>query len=379
MFLNALVAIIGILLIALSLQDAFEVVLIPRRIQRQLRFTRSFFRVTWAVWSRAAVLFPAGSRREDFVGVFGPLSMVLLFSLWATCLIGGFACVQWTLQDQAAGHAIPFVSEVFMSGDAFFTLGYGDIVPRTHFARLLIILEAGTGFGFIALTVSYLPVLYQHFSQRDMHLIQLDIRAGSPASAEALLSWYVRVGGGLPALNAWLVSWEAWATEIIESHSSYPMLAFYRSQHSPHSWIASTGVVLDLSSFLVANLDEDCGVHVVTSFRAALRVLHEVCLSLGIRPGETRVQRLPPDVLQGIRTRLAQAGLKLTDADTAKADMEALRNAYEPMLVALSRYLLLPLPPWTLPYMSDVPAPALRRIDIMLSGLAGPAREDDAA
>jgi Uncharacterized conserved protein len=110
--------------------------------------------------------------------------MVLLFALWAVCLIVGFGLLQWALREATSdGPSQSLAREMIVSGDAFFALGYGDIVPRTLAARLLVIVEAGTGFGFVALTISYLPALCQHFAQRDAQIIEFAARAGTPPSA----------------------------------------------------------------------------------------------------------------------------------------------------------------------------------------------------
>lgn len=209
------VAFVGIVVVLATLVDAFEVVLLPRPVRRPLRLNRYFFLRTWWAWSRLAERLPVGPRRENFVGVYGPLSMVLLFSLWAICLIVGFGLLQWSLESLLGEmHAVSFGRELIMSGDAFFTLGYGDIVPAHPVARLLIIFEAGTGFGFIALTVSYLPVLYQHFATRDTQLIELAVRAGTPPSGVGLLRWHI-AKGDLRQMDDWLREWEHWAGELI--------------------------------------------------------------------------------------------------------------------------------------------------------------------
>ena len=179
------VAFLGFALIAGALQDAFEVVLLPRRVERRVRFMHYFFRFTWAVWSRLGRLLPAGIRREGFLGIYGPLSMVLLFACWAISIVIGFGFLQWALQAKAVMTMGPtLASQLYLSGDTFFTLGYESLAFRTDLSHILIIIEAGTGFGFIALMVSYLPVLYHDFSQRDAQIIQLDARAGSPPTAQ---------------------------------------------------------------------------------------------------------------------------------------------------------------------------------------------------
>src|ERR1700756_4327866 len=116
------------------------------------------------------------------------LSLVLLFGIWISCLILGFGLLLWTAQVGSGVTPRPTLgAQLYMSGVTFFTLGYGDLVPGTRIARLLSVLEAGTGLGFIAVVIGYLPVLYQLFTRREAHVIKLDGRAGSPPTALGLL------------------------------------------------------------------------------------------------------------------------------------------------------------------------------------------------
>lgn len=338
--------IIGVVLIAGSIQDAFEVVLLPRRVQRRLRLMRYFFRATWAAWSGLGARLPSGPKRENFLGVYGPLSMVLLFSLWAVCLIVGFGLLQWALPTRAGTSSkAAFASSMFLSGEAFFTLGYGD-VPQSRTARILVIIESGTGFGFVALTISYLPVLYSHFSRRDMQLIQLDARAGSPPTAQALLHRYA-TDGRLDRIDDWLHEWELWAAELIESHSSYPMLSFYRSQHENQSWLASLAVTLDSCALLIGGVEGIPFLQAGATFAVARRVLVEMSRSLDIAPARLgAVQRLSPQAFTRLERALAALGPRWKGGRDAEERIAGLRATYEPLLAGLSSYLLLPLPDW---------------------------------
>jgi voltage-gated potassium channel Kch len=166
-------AILGISLLGVVLQDAFEVMLLPRRVHRRIRLTRFYFEGMWAVWSTCALRLPAGQRRERFLGGFGALSMVVLFALWGATLIVGFGLLEWALQGPPLVAASSLTENIYMSGVTFFTLGYGDVVPHSGAARITSVVEAGTGIGFIAVVIGYLPVLYQLFSRREAHVIQL--------------------------------------------------------------------------------------------------------------------------------------------------------------------------------------------------------------
>ncbi len=172
-------------------------------------------------------------------------AMMLLFLLWSVCIISGFGLLQWGLE-RPLGSAVGSLSEAIRgSGDAFFTLGYSDLIPHAPLAHALVLIEAGSGFAFIALTITYLPVLDHHFTLRDAKLITMEARAGLPSDRGVTLLWHRRYAV-FEYLNEWLRSWELWSAALVESHSSYPMLAFYRSQHSNQSWLASVAVVLDL-------------------------------------------------------------------------------------------------------------------------------------
>jgi len=337
---------LGAVLVLATLIDAFEVVLLPRPVRRRVRLNRYFFKCSWAVWTWCADLWPTGRRREDFIGVYGPLSMVMLFALWGTCLIVGFGLMQWALQGLVPGAGSDaLVSHIIVSGDAFFTLGYGDNVPQHSLARLLVILEAGTGFGFIALTIGYLPVLYQHFTRRDLQLIEFSARAGSPPTAAALLGWHAH--GSPEALERWLRDWEIWASDLLESQAVYPMLAFYRSQHEGQSWLGSLAVVLDVCTLLIAGADDSRRHQATATFSALRRILNEASESLRVAPvREVSARRMDAEALRLLTPTIRRILPDWRDDDAALQAIRKLRRTYEPRLEGLATYLLLHLPDW---------------------------------
>src|SRR5207249_4041653 len=134
------------------------------------------------------------------------------------------------------------------------TLGYGDVVPTGAWGRSLAVAEAGIGFGFLAVVISYLPVLYQAFSRREITISLLDARAGSPPSAGELLRRLAQARS-LAGVGPLLVEWERWAAELLESHLSFPVLSYYRSQHDNQSWVGALATVLDTSALLIAGVE----------------------------------------------------------------------------------------------------------------------------
>ncbi len=340
---QSLAVILALILLAVTLQDAFEVMLLPRRINRRFRFMRVYFRACWAVWGALARHIKNPPRQEHVLSLFGPLSMLLLFALWAGTLIGGFGLLEWALQ---GSNASPLMEQAYMSGVTFFTLGYGDVVPHTGAARLMAVLEAGTGIGFIAVVIGYLPVLYQLFSRREAHVIQLDARAGSPPTAVAMLCRHAD-GGGMDKVDPLLREWEVWGSELLESHLSYPMLAYYRSQHDNQSWLAALAVMMDVCAMILVGMETIPPFQARMTFSMTRQVLVEMAGSFLIEPSRyDNKDRLPLEVWHRIMVEFAEAGVAWTDNPSTRDTLAALRATYEPLLDGLSRRLLLPLPGW---------------------------------
>ena len=233
------IAVLGFALLSAALWDAFEVIISPRRVTHRFRFSRAFYRSSWRLWSAVAQSIADENRRETYLGIFGPLSLVMLLGVWATAIVAGFAMMHWGFKTplNAAPGIAPLSTYLYMSSTTFFTLGLGDVTPMGAPGRALTVVEAGMGFGFLAAVISYLPaILYQAFSRREVSILLLDARAGSPPTAGELLR---RHGNDMRELEQLLYDWERWSAELLESHLSYPVLAYFRSQHTNQSWLAA--------------------------------------------------------------------------------------------------------------------------------------------
>jgi len=340
----------GLLVLGAVLQDAFEVMLLPRRVKRRWRLTRYFFNWTWRLWSQIARIVPADARRERFLGIYGSLAMTLLFSFWAVALILAFGLLQWAAQQAGGAKASSDLAEqIYLSGVTFFTLGYGDVVPHTAPARVLAVVEAGVGFGLIAVVIGYLPVLYQLFSRREAHILQLDARAGSPPSATTMLARHAE-SGGLDKIDEVLRAWEIWGAELLESHLSYPMLAYYRSQHHDQSWLAALAAIMDACALILVGVEDVKPLQARMTFAMARQVVVEMARSLEVSaPRSTGQERLSTDDFQKMLAIFETAGLTWNGGDGAHETLVALRATYEPTIQCLAEYLLIPLAPWVTP------------------------------
>ena len=344
----AIIAIIaGISLILLVLWEGFETVVLPRRVTRRFRLTRFFYRNSWRPWVRMVThLFPA-RQRETWLSYFGPLSLLLLLSFWAFGLICGFALIHWALgsavltMDGSSG----FLTDLYLSGTTFFTLGLGDVLPRSSLARLLVVVESGMGFAFLALIIGYLPALNQSFARREVSISLLDARAGSPPTASEMLRrhGYER---GKEALRQLLFEWERWSAEFLEGHLSYPVLAYFRSQHDNQSWLGSLTAILDTCALIMAGLEGACERQAELTFAMARHAVVDLSLVFRTGPRAPGADRLPPERLAELRLLVAESGQKLREGEAFDRKLGELRLLYEPYVYALASHFQVRLPPW---------------------------------
>ena len=337
----------GVAIFLIVIWDAFEAIILPRRVTRRFRLTRLFYKTTWITWRFVTGLIPARKTRETLLGFFGPISLLVLLGVWAVGLVFGFGLMQYGAGSAVviSGAQATFATDLYLSGTTFFTLGLGDVVPHSPLARTLVVIEAGFGFGFLAAIIGYLPFIYGSFSKREVNISLLDSRAGTPPTAGELLRRHAYPQGS-EALRALLKDWEFWAAELMESHLSYPVLAYFRSQHDNQSWIAALTAILDTCALLKVGVDDACQRQAELTFAIARHAAVDLSQVFKTPPRALPQDRLAAEDLRRIRDFLAQHGLKLQDGPEADRKLTDFRNMYEPYLYALAEYLRLSLPPW---------------------------------
>jgi hypothetical protein len=338
---------VGLVLILIVIWDAFEAIILPRRVTRRFRLTRLFYKASWRLWRLGAGLVPSRKAREGLFGFYGPISLLILVGIWALGLVVGFGLLQYGAGSSVnvAGSQPGVLTDLYLSGTTFFTLGLGDVVPRSGLARGLVVFEAGLGFGFLAVVIGYLPFIYGSFSKREVNISLLDSRAGTPPTAGELLRRH-SYPKGQDALRELLKEWEYWCAELMESHLSYPVLAYFRSQHDNQSWVGSLTAILDTCALVQVGIEGACERQAELTFAIARHAVVDLSQVFKTPPRTLPFDRLPAEDLRRIRDTLAQHGLKLLDGEEADLKLVRLRNMYEPYIFALASYLLLPLPPW---------------------------------
>lgn len=343
--LRVAVGILGAALIALNLAEFFVTFLLPRRVKRGPRLARGIYRLAWIPARAMARRLPPRAG-DSLLGIFGPAWLLSTLALWTLGLVLGFAALQWAFGSQVltSGGGGNFLDDLYFSGGAFLS-DSAAVAPGTAAAKVLMLFEAATGFAVLFIVISYLPALHDAFSKREVVVSQLDPRAGSPPSAGALLMRSAE-RGGWDEIAAYLGEWDDWAAELMETHLSYPILAYYRSQHLNQNWLAAMTAILDTSAVAMAAEPGPAGYAAELTFAIGRHALADLAFTFGAEPRAPDDDRLPEDVFAELYRELVDRELPLPDQKEMRERVDELRASYEPYANALADRLLLPLPSW---------------------------------
>lgn len=339
-------SLIGVAVIVIVLVDAFETIILPRRVNRRIRFSRLFYRIFWRIWKKGKKLYKSGNDTKAYLGVFGPLSLIILLSIWAIALIFGFALINFGVQtDIASPHgARDFITYLYLSGGTFFPVELVDTYTLQDPGKFLAIIEGGMGFGFLAIIIGYLPVLYQAFSKREVNINLLDSYAGSPPSALYFLQQFSK-GNNIDELKPQLEKWEGWCAELLETHLSYPVLAYYRSQHDDQSWIAALTMILDTSTIILVSKNDSLHTYAKSTFAIARHAAVDLTQAYYLNPQNFPQDKLSKKDIFTLRKLLKESDFSIREGEKNEEKLLFLRNLYEPYIHALSDFFLMSITP----------------------------------
>ena len=250
----ALQGAIGALLIVATLLDVFQAVVTPRPVAGRLRISRLLTRRLWAVCRWLARRMTDARRREALLGNFGPAIVLTYLAVWLFLLILGYGLLVNALADQVRPRPNSLATSIYVAGTSFFTIGFGDYVAMTPGARVLMLVAAATGLAVLALVVTFLFSLYGAFQRREVAVVTLEASAGAPPSGVSVLETHAQAGI-VEELAGVFQRWQTAGAEILDSHLSYPVLAYFRSSHDNDSWISSLGAVLDATTLTLTTID----------------------------------------------------------------------------------------------------------------------------
>lgn len=344
---------IGVLLIVLVMHDVFQGVVVPRWSSRNWRIAPWMIDKLWPLWRSWGQRRPEGDKREDFLGTYAPLALMLMLVVWLGVLVIGFGLIFWALRYRFTPDLHSLGEAFYVAGVTILTIGFGDYAPTDGMARIFTLIAGSTGLAIFALVISLLFTLYTAFERREVLTLGLDARAGSPPSGVALLENYSRLGQ-LEKLPDFFNRWEDWAAQVLQSHIAYPILPFFRSSHDNESWVASLGAVLDGATLLITTIApcENCGRQPIGAaqlmFRMGTHTVIDLSHWFGFRFDEdgnppVGVARIEFD---RARERLQCAGFALRPADESWSEFKKHRSQYAAGLNELAKHFAAPPAQW---------------------------------
>jgi hypothetical protein len=352
--LQLLVGAIGLAVIGRTVLSAVRTFVVPRGDNDAL--SRLAFRAIRRVFDLIATPDRDYAFRDRIMAYYGPIALMLLPAWWLVLLVFGFGAIYWAL-------GLPVDEALVVSGSSLLTLGFRE--PAIPGGDGFAFVEAAIGLALVALLISYLPTIYGAFSRRELLVSLLEVRADSPPSPVVMITRMHRVSG-LDALHDLFERWEGWFAELEETHSSLPVLVFYRSQQPDHSWVNAAGAMMDTAALMRSSVAMPPDVQADLMIRAGYLALRRIATFFRI-PYDAHPQ--PTDATSIDRARFDQAYAVLrasgvpvvADRDQAWRDFNGWRVNYDAVLRRLETLTMAPTPWWDRPmhsaYVTDEPDP----------------------
>ncbi|HLY03565.1 MAG TPA: potassium channel family protein [Candidatus Cybelea sp.] len=348
---NIILVLAGFFLIWIALRDVFLSVVLPQAADRRLRLSAILARSLWRLWRLAAKSYSNEDRRESFLGMFAPFTLMTQLALWVAVLIWGFGTLLYGLPNALQPHSISYTNALYFAGASLLTIGYGDITPASEWARVISLAAGASGLAVVALTASFLFSIFGAFRRRESFVATLGARAGSPPSGVGLLA----IAGYLNLcedLNVVFRQGQAWTAELMESHLAYPILAHYRSSHDYESWVTTLGTLLDAATLVITTVDRsasperfDASGQARILFNIGRHAAHDLTHYYGLPLDD--IVGLQPAEFEHACDRLSTAGFTIRDRAVAWESFCDLRKGYAGHLNALARWLAVPPLRWT--------------------------------
>ncbi len=335
---------VGIVLLVVTLLDVFRTMVIPRAFRGRYRLTRLVFLAVWRPWRWIGLRAKTQESREHILAGAAPMGLFVLLGAWAALTILAYGLILWSAPFFHGVHGpgdSSFPTALYFSGTSLFTIGFGDVLA-TGLSRAVVIVEGATGLGLVAVVIGYLPVLYQAFNRREVGVLLLDARAGSPPSGPELLR-RTADSGGFTALPELFDYWERWAADILETHLSYPLLVYFRSPHDSTSWVTALGAVLDAATLALA-VKEHAPLHSAQMFHSTgVHAVEDLFFYFRLTERQPVIGREEFDeVMEGFQ----RLGFHLRPADEAWERFLKYRAKYAGRLDALALMVMAPPAQW---------------------------------
>ncbi|MDP9299347.1 MAG: potassium channel family protein [Actinomycetota bacterium] len=329
----------GVIILLWTLFDVLRTLVMPRAARGRFRLSRFLFRPIWRPWRWIGVRRKTVQSRERVLAAAAPVFFFVLLVGWVSLALLGYALILWS---PAFVHGMgrsdgSFGDALYTSGSSMFTLGIGS-GAASGWTRAVVVFAGATGLGLFAVVIAYLPVLYQAFNRREVGVLLLDARAGSPPSGPELLHRMGNAGmaSSLPELFG---EWERWVADVLETHMSYPILVLFRSPHDNTSWVTSLGSVLDAATLILTAVDDEPDERAKLLYGTAVHAVEDLFYYLRLTEREAVIQR---DEFEDVLDDMKDDGFAIRPLDEAFARFTEKRAKYAPRLDALAVLLAAP-------------------------------------
>jgi hypothetical protein len=332
----------GVLVTLAAILSALRATVLPRA--SQSRISSSSVRLTRSLFRLRARRLDSFESRDSAMAMLGPAALLAVLAAWLVLVMWGFTLMFFAISGRG------FIDAVEVSGSSVFTLGTST--EAGVWAKLLTYTEAGTGLLIVTLLITYLPSIYAAFTRRESGVSLLRVRLGSPPRAATMLIRYHAIEEPHFRLNQVWQDWERWFGDIDESHSTFPILAFFRSPQADRSWITSAGALLDAAAFwLTAVGDHPLDPDAQLCIRAGYIALRHIADNQGIAydpdPRPDDPISISRDEWEREFQRMADAGMPMSaDREAAWNAWKGWRVNYDRVLIELARLVEAPFAPW---------------------------------
>ena len=329
-------------LVITTVSGAIRSFVLPRNeIVRLNAFVFSGIRAIFDWSARRATNF---ARRDHIMAHYAPVALVALPIGWLALVGLGYTGIYWALGVE------DLTKSYELSGSSLLTLG--TTTEPGLAVHIFSYSEATIGLLLLTLLISYLPTISQVFSRREVVVTQVELRAGESGTAAGLLGWLGHDGNFQNDDAQWL-AWEQWFAEIDESHTSLPVLVFFRSPQAGRSWVLTAGLILDAANLLFSALAVPRTRQAVLCFEAGTLALNRVYRYFSKKADTQPAELRSDEELATISTArqefahswqlLHTAGLPLVpDEETAWQHYRERRRRYASALEFLSVLLMTP-------------------------------------
>ena len=327
---------LGGIIVVSTLVDIFQSVVVPRPTRRSLRLAPLLLHGIWPLWKWIALRFPSAKQRAAFLGIYAPLTVVMLLLTWGIALIFGYGLLFLALQSELQPRLNDLGTAMYFAGTSLLTLGFGDIVATGGITRALALFTGASGLAIASGVISMFFSLYSSLGHREVMVTMLHKRAGSPASGVTLLETYARLKMQ-DDLPGFLTACEEWSTEVLIGSLSYPVLPYFRSVRPCESWVSALGALLDAATLIISCMEDGPAGPANLLYQSGCQLVNDLKDYFKLSPAQAQAGT-PGKSFEAAYARLQSAGFCLADPETALASFIVLRSAYADALHSLMKY-----------------------------------------